>query len=293
MTLACQPPDAEWRPLKVPPPAGSTDCHVHIMGPFDKFRLSKQRGYTPEECPIETFQGLMKTIGIDRAVVVQGSAHGNDNRVTVDAVRKLGKSGRGVVLVSPDIPDNELIQFKEDGISGLRLSSTSKAGYGMENLPLMAERARELDWMVLLHFSNIYEIIDLTASLEAIPGDFIIDHQGRPKAAETASSRGFQTLLKLVKNTENCWVKLSSWYRQSNCGPPYEAMRPFIEALMETRPDRLIWGSNWPHPNFSGPMPNDSDLLQQIIDWAGSADLTQKILVDNPARLYRFQENFP
>ena len=263
------------------------------MGPFDRFTLSERRGYTPEECSIETFQKMMSVVGVDRAVIVQGSAHGNDNRVTVDAVQKLGDQGRGIVLVPPDISDAELETFKRAGICGLRLSTISKAGYGTEHLTAMADRAKELDWMVLLHFGNVDEVVGLTPLLETMPGDFVVDHQGRPLGKQGANSEGFQALLNLVRNTENCWIKLSSWYRQSAGGAPYDDMRPFIEALIDARPDRLVWGSNWPHPNYKGVMPNDADLLQQMIDWAGSAAMAKRILVDNPARLYGFSEVSP
>jgi 2-pyrone-4,6-dicarboxylate lactonase len=260
------------------------------MGPFDRFSLSERRGYTPEECTIETFRNMMGVLGIDRAVIVQGSAHGNDNRVTVDAVRNLGDQGRGIVLVPPDVSDAELEAFKDIGICGLRLSTTSKAGYGTEHLATMAGRAKELGWMVLLHFGNVDEIVRLTPLLETMQTDFVIDHQGRPLGRQGADCEGFLALLNLVKNTENCWVKLSSWYRQSATGAPYDDMRPFIEALIGARSDRLIWGSNWPHPNYRGVMPNDADLLQQMIDWSGSPAMAKKILVDNPARLFGFPE---
>lgn len=284
----CQPPDPNWRRPETLPPAGTCDCHVHIMGPFDKFPLSESRGYTPEECSIETFQKGMSVLGVDRAVIVQGSAHGNDNRVTVDAVGKLGESGKGIILVPPEISDPELEVFKAEGICGLRLSTISKAGYGTEHLTVMAERARELGWMILLHFGNVEEVVELMPLLETLPANFVIDHQGRPLGKQGVESEGFQALLNLSRNVENCWIKLSSWYRQSSVGAPYDDMRPFIEALLTSRPDQLIWGSNWPHPNFRGGMPNDSDLLQQIIDWSGSAELAQKVLVDNPARLFGF-----
>ncbi len=258
------------------------------MGPFDKFTLSERRGYTPEECSLETFQTHDGVLGIDRAVIVQGSAHGNDNRVTVDAVSKLGNQGRGIVLVPPDVADAELETFKNSGICGLRLSTISKAGYGTEHLTAMAERAKELDWMVLLHFGNVEEVVELVPLLENMPTDFVVDHQGRPLGPQGIVCEGFQALLNLVRDTENCWVKLSSWYRQSEVGAPYDDMRPFIEAFVEARPDRLIWGSNWPHPNYKGGMPNDADLLQQMMDWSGSPEMAKKILVDNPARLFGF-----
>ena len=288
MTNPCQPPDPNWHAPTTRPPVGTCDCHVHIMGPFDKFALSEQRGYTPEECSIETYREIMDILGIGRAVIVQGSAHGNDNRVTVDAVGKLGDRGRGVVLVPPDISDNELDAFKSAGICGLRLSTISKAGYGTEHLKTMVKRAQELDWMVLLHFGNVDEIIGQMQLLENMPINFVIDHQGRPLGKQGTDCEGFQALLNLIRNSENCWVKLSSWYRQSAAGPPYEDMRPFIEALVEARPDKLIWGSNWPHPNFNGKMPNDADLLQQMIDWSGSMELAETILVNNPSRLFGF-----
>ncbi|MGY9018224.1 MAG: amidohydrolase family protein [Alphaproteobacteria bacterium] len=288
MTEPCQPPDPNWRAPKTALPAGTCDCHVHIMGPFDKFALSERRGYTPEECSIETFRNMMEVVGIDRAVIVQGSAHGNDNRVTVDAVQKLGDQGRGIVLVPPDVSDAELEAFKNAGICGLRLSTISKAGYGPEHLTTMAERAKDLGWMVLLHFGNVDEVVGFTPLLETMPTDFVIDHQGRPLGKQGADCEGFEALLNLVRNTENCWVKLSSWYRQSQSGAPYDDMRPFVEALIEARPDRLIWGSNWPHPNYKGVMPNDADLLQQMINWSGSAAMARRILIDNPVRLFGF-----
>ncbi len=258
------------------------------MGPFDKFALSERRGYTPEECSIETFQEMMSVLGVDRAVIVQGSAHGNDNRVTVDAVQKLGKNGRGIVLVPPDVSDSDLESFRNSGICGLRLSTISKAGYGTEHLTKMADRAYELDWMVLLHFGNVDAVVGLSPLLETLRGNFVIDHQGRPLGHQGVVCEGFQALLDLVRNTENCWVKLSSWYRQSVADAPYDDIRPFIEALIEERPDRLIWGSNWPHPNYKGVMPNDADLLQQMMDWAGSEEMAKRILVENPARLFGF-----
>ena len=288
MTNPCQPPDPNWRAPKTQLPAGTCDTHVHIMGPFDKFSLSEQRGYTPEECSIETYREIMGILGIDRAVIVQGSAHGNDNRVTVDAVRKLGDHGRGIVLVPPDVSDTELEVFKSAGICGLRLSTISKAGYGTEHLMTMVKRAQELDWMVLLHFGNVDEIVGQVQLLENMPINFVIDHQGRPLGKQGTDCEGFRALLNLIRNSENCWVKLSSWYRQSAAGPPYKDMRPFIEALVEARPDKLIWGSNWPHPNFNGKMPNDADLLQQMIDWSGSMELAEAILVNNPSRLFGF-----
>ncbi|MBK19103.1 MAG: hypothetical protein CMM52_09755 [Rhodospirillaceae bacterium] len=288
MTKPCQPPDPNWHTPRTPPPPGTTDCHVHIMGPFEKFALSDRRGYTPEECPIEKFESMMSVLGIDRAVIVQGSAHGNDNRVTVDAVRKLGANGRGIVLVPPDVSDSELQAFRDSGICGLRLSTISKAGYGTEHLTEMASRAKALDWMMLLHFGNIDEVPALLPLLKKLPVNFVIDHQGRPRGSQNIETEGFQSLLNLARNTENCWVKLSSWYRQSVTGAPYDDMYPFIEALIEARPDRLIWGSNWPHPNYKGAMPNDADLLQQMLDWADSDAVAKKILVDNPENLFGF-----
>ena len=288
MIKSCQPPIFDWgSPGKTLPP-GACDCHAHIFGPFSKFPLSDKRGYTPHECTVETYMGMQAALGIERAVIVQGSAHGNDNGVTVEAVRKLGAGGKGIALVSPKATDKELETLNSGRICGVRLSTISKAGYSVRFLEEMASRVQDLEWLIQLHFGCVDEVIELVPVLNRLRVKFLIDHQGRPPPLKGTGSRGFQTLLGLLKNSENCWVKNFSWYRQSSQGFPYDDMRPFVEALISARPQRLVWGSNWPHPNLQGIMPNDTELLDQIIKWFGSSEKTKQILVDNPAKLYGF-----
>ena len=288
MIKRCQPPNLDWAaPAKTLPP-GVCDCHAHIFGPFNKFPLSDKRGYTPHECTVETYMEMQAALGIERAVIVQGSAHGNNNEVTLDAVRKLGFRGKGIALVSPKVTDKELETLNSGGICGVRFSTISKAGYSINFLQEMASRVQKLGWLIQLHFGSVDEVIELVPILSRLRVKFLIDHQGRPPPSKGTDSRGFQALLELLKNSENCWVKICSWYRQSNIGFPYDDMRPFVDALISARHQHLVWGSNWPHPNFQGIMPNDTELLDQIIKWLGSSKKTQQILVDNPAKLYGF-----
>ena len=256
--------------------------------PFQQISIIRKRGYTPHEGTVETYMGMQAALGIERAVIVQGSAHGNNNRVTVEAVRKLGAGGKGIALVSPKVTDKELETLNSGGICGVRLSTISKAGYSIKFLQEMASKVQNFGWLIQLHFGSVDEVIELVPVLARLRVKFLIDHQGRPPPLKGTGSRGFQTLLELLKNSENCWVKICSWYRQSNQGFPYDDMRPFVEALISARPQRLVWGSNWPHPNLQGIMPNDIELLDQIIKWFGSSVKTKQILVDNPAELYGF-----
>ena len=288
MTRRCQGPDPDTKAPRVLPPPLSCDTHAHVFGPAGRYPYAEERGYTPPDCPVEDYAGMLDTLGIDRAVIVQGGAHGTDNRVTLDAIAWMGERCRGVAVLAPTVGDRELEALDRGGIRGLRLSTVLKGGVGTQHLETMAARAREIGWHVQIHLEAADELVDLEPRLRRLPVPFVIDHLGRARGGAGTGQPGFQVLLRLLEETDGCWVKLASWYRLSGQGPPYADMRPLAEALIAARPDRVLWGSNWPHPMFAGAMPNDGDLLDQFLQWAGDEATRKTILVDNPAKLYGF-----
>ncbi len=289
MTKPCRGPDYHTRAPKITPPPLSCDTQAHVFGPLSKFPYAAGRGYTPPDCPVESYIRMLDKLGIERAVIVHGSAHGSDNRVTLDGIAAMGERCRGVAVVEPDISDAALEALSRGGIRGLRLSTMLQGGIGTEHLDTLADRVRDLGWHIVLHVGKAGEIAELEPRLRRLKVDFVIDHLGRVRGGEGVGHPGFQALLRLLTDSDRCWVKLSSWYRLSDRGPPYDDMRPIAEALIAARPDRVLWGSNWPHPIlWQGVMPNDGDLLDQFMIWAGDAATRTQILVDNPARLYGF-----
>ena len=289
MTKPCRGPDYDTRAPKIAPPPLSCDTQAHVFGPASKFPYAAGRGYTPPDCPVESYMRMLDTLGIERAVIVHGSAHGSDNRVTLDGIAAMGERCRGVAVVEPDIADAELEALSRGGIRGIRLSTMLKNGIGTEHLEALADRIGGLGWHIVLHVDKVAEFTLLEPRLRRFKVDFLIDHLGRVRGGEGIADPGFQALLNLLTETDRCWVKLSSWYRLSDRGPPYDDMRPIAEALIAARPDRVLWGSNWPHPIlWQGVMPNDGDLLDQFMVWAGDAATRRQILVDNRARLYGF-----
>lgn len=289
MTKPCRGPDYDTRAPKIAPPPLSCDTQAHVFGPSSRFPYAAGRGYTPPDCPVDSYQRMLEILGIERAVIVHGSAHGSDNRVTLDGIAAMPDRCRGVAVVEPDISDAELESLDRGGIRGIRLSTMLKGGIGTEHLERMADRIKHLGWHVVLHVDKAGEIAELEPRLRRLPIDFVIDHLGRVRGGEGTGHAGFQALLNLLRDTGHCWAKISSWYRLSDQGPPYDDMRPLAEALIATRPDRVIWGSNWPHPIlWQGVMPNDGDLLDQFMVWAGDEATRKQILVDNPALLYGF-----
>jgi 2-pyrone-4,6-dicarboxylate lactonase len=272
--------------LTIVPSPLSCDSHAHIFGPVSRYPLAENRDWTPPDRPVEAYAEMLDTLHMQRAVIVQSSSHGTDNRVTLDAIARIGKRCRGVALVAPTITDDDLGVLGKGGMTGIRLSTMLKGDLGIRHLDLMARRLSEIGWHIELHFDRADEILDLLPQLIRLPVACVIDHLGRVRGAMGVNCAAFQALLRLFRENDRTWVKISSWYRLSDQGPPYDDMRPFVDALVSTRPDRLLWGSNWPHPLLPGPPPDDVDLLDQLQQWVGPA--RRMILVDNPARLYGF-----
>jgi 2-pyrone-4,6-dicarboxylate lactonase len=268
-------------------PPGACDCHVHVFGPQAVFPFSPQRSYTPEDCTYEDLQQLHATLGVDRVVIVHGGAHGTDNSATLAALDRNPQAMRGVAVIPSGLPRRELEDMHRRGMRGCRMSTVVSGGASFAHLDALAAETFDLGWHLVLHFNKAAELIDVAPQLRRMRSPFVLDHLARISAAEGVDSEAFRTLLNLL-DTDRCWVKLASLYRLSAEPYPHRDMLPMIHRVVEARPDRIIWGSNWPHPICPVPMPNDGDLVDLIPLWIGDRGNQQLALVDNPARLYGF-----
>jgi predicted TIM-barrel fold metal-dependent hydrolase len=278
-------------------PKGTCDCHTHIFGPDATFPLSPKRLYTPGQASIEDLSALHKAIHIDRVVIVHPSPYGSDNAVTVDAVRKLGARARGVAVIDDKITDAELDDMHKAGIRGVRVNlesyGESDPAVAGKHLQQAAARVARLGWHVQT-FTNLGVLAPLTDTIMKLRTTLVVDHFGRPKAALGTAQPGFAEFLALLRSGK-VYVKISAPYRSSEQSN-YPDAAPIARAMIATNPDRVVWGTDWPHPGAAKRDPaviepfrpeDDGAALNRLASWASAAEL-QKILVDNPARLYQF-----
>jgi len=284
----CPGPDRHPKRPAFAMPPGACDTHVHVFGPQAEFPFSKQRSYTPEDCTHEDLMRLHAALGIDRAVIVHGGAHGTDNRATLAALDRNPGKLRGVAVIPSGLPRPELEDMNRRGMRGCRMSTVVSGGASFAHLRGLAEETFDLGWHLVLHFNAATELVDVAPQLLQIRSSFVLDHLARISAAEGVESEPFQTLLRLL-DTDRCWIKLASLYRLSSEPYPHRDMLPMIRKVVELRPDRVLWGSNWPHPICPVPMPNDGDLVDLIPLWLPDSRTQQLALVENPALLYGFE----
>jgi predicted TIM-barrel fold metal-dependent hydrolase len=284
---ACPGPDRNTKRPAFRLPRGTCDCHVHIFGPQAVYPFSDARSYTPQDCTADDLDQLHQTLGIDRVVIVHGGAHGTDNSVTLAALDRAPNRMRGVAVIKPGLPQKTLEDMHRRGMRGCRMSTVVSGGAGFEHLPELARETRPLGWHLVLHFNRSSELVDVEALLQRTQSDFVLDHMARITAAEGVTSPAFSTMMRLL-DTGRCWVKLASLYRLSGEAYPHADLLPMIERVVAHRPDRVLWGSNWPHPICPVPMPNDGDLVDLIPLWLPTDALQRQVLVDNPAQLYGF-----
>ncbi len=279
-------PDTKTPKFKLPPK--SCDAHCHIFGPGDKYPYAPDRTYTPPDAPLEAFRKLHAILGVERAVIVNASAHGTDNRVALDAIAQSNGAYRAVANIDGTITDKGLRELHEGGFRGCRFNFVRHLG-GVPDMKVfdrIVAMIAPLGWHVNLHFDAI-DLPHYASMLEKLPVTYIIDHMGRVKASDGLDQEPFRILLDLMKNDEKAWVKVCGSERVSSSGPPFHDAAPFAQKLVETAPDRCVWGTDWPHPNVKA-MPNDGDLVDLVPLFAKDAATQQRILVDNPARLYGF-----
>lgn len=284
----CQPPDPNTQTPGFKLPQGACDAHCHVFGPADKFAYAPDRSYTPPDAPREKLKELHDILGLERAVIVQASCHGSDNTAAIDAIKHSEGKYRGVAIVDPSYTEDDFKRLDDGGMRAVRFNFVKHLGGtpDLDFLKTTVARIRPLGWHLVLHLDagDILEFADLFNALDIL---IVIDHMGRVNAAEGVDQAPFQTLLEFMKN-DNYWVKVCGSERISRTGPPFLDAVPYARALLETAPDRVIWGTDWPHPNIKGIMPNDGDLVDLIARFAPEPEMQKKVLVDNPARLYGF-----
>ncbi len=275
------------KPRYVPPP-GAVDAHCHVFGPAAAFPFAPERKYTPCDASKDQLFALRDFLGFARSVVVQATCHGTDNRALVDALVHSDGRARGVASVARDVTDDELRALHAAGVRGTRFNFLRRLVdfTPREVLAELAQRIAPLGWHVVVYFeaADLPELWDFFTSL---PTTVVVDHMGRPDVTRPVDGPEFARFLRLLEEHPNIWSKVSCPERLSKSGPPgYDDVVPFARAVVERFPDRVLWGTDWPHPNLKGHMPDDGHLVDVIPRIAVTADLQRRLLVDNPMRLY-------
>ena len=288
MTRPCPGPVAPRAP-KLKAPAGACDSHLHVFGPYEDFSLNDDRSYTPPEARIESYQSVMRSLGLQRAVIVHGSAHGLDIRATVHAIEALGENGRGVAVLPPTVSDAELDRLHKSGVRGTRVVTKVRGGVDPGASQALAKRIARLGWHLQLLIDGPTEMERIAPLLRELPIPFVIDSIGGFRPEDGVDHPGFKALLKLLESG-NGWVKLVGAERRTRTGAPaFADISPLARAVIEARPDRVVWGTDWPHVMaWTYPVPNDADLLDWVLQMPTSDAERRAILVDNPAALYGF-----
>jgi len=285
----CMAPDPDTRVPAYKPPPGACDSHCHIFGPGDTYPYAADRSYTPPDAPLARFKELQATLGLERAVLVNASCHGDDNTVVLDAIAQSGGQYRGVANVGASITDAELERLNAGGVRGIRFNFVQHLGGtpDLDDFDALVHRVAPLGWHVVLHF-DAKDLVDFGDMLRKLPVPFIIDHMGRVPTSDGLEQAPFKILLETAR-MDNCWVKICGAERISAAGPPFTDAVPFAQAVLEVAADRTLWGTDWPHPNIKRHMPNDGDLVDLIPLFMPDSALQQAVLVDNPHRLYQFE----
>lgn len=287
----CLPASFEIRSPAHALPANATDCHCHTFEATDRYPMRRDGSYLPPPATHAEYMKMCGTLGIGRTVQVNASVYGYDNSVSLDVIAKLGQHrARGVAGIPVDVAHAELERLHAGGMRGARLS-TKVTGYGgTERIEALAQKIRPYGWHVQLHFADNATLADIEQRLLDLPTAIVIDHLGGVRGSQSPDVPGFQALLRLLRRRDDCWVKISSWYRLSAAGAPYDDMKPFALAVVDARPDRVVWGTNWPHPNRYPPqaVPHDADLVDVFCAWFPDAATRRTIMADNPAKLYGF-----
>jgi predicted TIM-barrel fold metal-dependent hydrolase len=287
-------------PVNFDVPAGACDCHTHIHGDPARFPYFSGRVYTPEMAAPEEMAALHKALRLQRVVIVTPSVYGTDNSATLFGMKARGNDARGVAVIDDKTPDAELDAMAKAGVRGIRLNlatgGTADPALGRQRFQAAVERVRRRNWHIQM-YTNLAMVAALRDLVAASPVPVVFDHFGGAQAALGPQQPGFADLLALL-GSGKAWVKISGGYRASKLAPDYPDAAPLAQALIGANPDRIVWGTDWPHPNSASGRPvsevapffeiDDARLLNQLPVWAPDAAVRKKILVDNPARLYGF-----
>jgi 2-pyrone-4,6-dicarboxylate lactonase len=287
--------DPDWLPFHpnpskpaYRPPAGAVDAHCHVFGPEAQFPFAPERKYTPCDASRDQLFALRDYLGLERNVIVQATCHGNDNRALVDALAHSNGKARGVASVARSVSDAELREMHAAGVRGTRFNFVRRlvdfTPRGV--LAEIAQRITPLGWHVVVYF-EAQDLPELWDFFTALPTTVVVDHMGRPDVSKSVDGPEFALFLRLMREHTNVWSKVTCPERLSKSGPPgYDDVVPFARRLVETFPERVLWGTDWPHPNMKTHMPDDGKLVDYIPRIAATRELQRKLLVDNPMRLY-------
>ena len=283
--LCLAPPERIAAP-KRPLPTGACDCHAHVIGDRAAYPLVDDRGYEPAEASLSAYRRMLDRLGMARGVLVTPSVYGTDNSLLCDCLASDPARLRGVAVIADDIDDVELERLHGLGVRGFRVNLRTPGGVDLAVVPKLAARVAPLGWHLQL-FIDLGDLPAVRPAVAGLPLPVVIDHMGGAAADLGCDGPGFRDLLALMAG-QDVWVKLSGAYRLTDAGAPYEAVRPLAEALLAAAPERLVWGSDWPHVALYDAMPDTGDLLNALLDWCGDGALVERVLVANPARLYGF-----
>jgi predicted TIM-barrel fold metal-dependent hydrolase len=282
------PPNPNPRQATYRPPPGSCDSHCHIYGPFSRFPLPPDRSFTPNEAPETALRRLHDHFGFDLAVIVQSQGHGFDHQPVMEALATGGGRYRAVALIRPDTPPEEVARLNAAGFCGARFSFMSHLGYpDLSAVRSAMALVRPYEWHVAIHVSG-RGIVDMEDFIRQIDARVVIDHMARPDVQEGPNGPAMNALRHLL-DTGRVWVKLSGADRLSHQRAPYIEAVPIARSLAEHAPERVLWGSDWPHVNLHGPMSDDACLVDLIPQIAASERAQRLMLVDNPVEFFRFQ----
>ncbi len=276
-------------------PAGAVDAHCHVFGPGDVFPYAPERKYTPCDASKEQLFALRDHLGFDKNVIVQATCHGSDNRALVDALKASNGKAKGVATVNRNVTDAELQEMHSAGVRGTRFNFVKRlANFTPREVLLeIANRIAPLGWHVVIYFEAV-DLPELYDFFTALPTTVVVDHMGRPDVTKPVDGPEFELFVKMMREHSNIWSKVSCPERLSVSGPKalnseqhaYADVVPFAKRIVETFPDRVLWGTDWPHPNLKDHMPDDGLLVDFIPQIATTPELQHKLLVDNPTRLY-------
>ena len=273
------------RPPRFALPPGATDAHCHVFGPGERFPYAPGRRYTPEDAPKEMLRALHDHLGVARAVIVQASCHGTDNAAMLDCIASDPARYRGVAIVDDSFTDRDFDRLDAGGVRGVRFNFVKHLG-GAPDMGLFArviDRIKHRGWHVVLHL-DAPSIIPLSDMMRRLPLPFVIDHMGRVPGKDGVAQPPLKALIELAK-LDKCWIKVCGAERISL--PPYAEAVPIAHAIVEAAPSRVLWGTDFPHPNATHAA-DEADLVDLVPQYAPDAATQQRLLVDNPARLYGF-----
>ena len=285
--MSSLPPDGRLRAPKRPLPAGTVDCHAHIFDRFDQYAFSNKQKYAPALCRREDWLALHAALGVARGVQVHGSPYGFDNSITEDFLKEHPGRFVGVAAISPSIDESLLKRLDSSGFRAARLMDQFATGATTADLEAVARRVAPYGWHIEINIARSADWVGLEPRLRRCPVPLVFDHLGRVRGGEGLDAPGFKVVRRLLAERDDCWTKISSWYRLSD-SPGLRDMEILVRTLLLERPERCVWGTNWPHPGLHDFMPNDADLVDQLESWLPGDNVRKGLFAENAAKLYRF-----